>query len=195
MCRRRLLRIKQLIRNKNMQFYKFIIIALCVFLIVGCNSANNPASRTPTETLKALGEAGKKKDTVTIKKMLSKGSLELLEKSAKSQNQTPDGLLTRENGAPFQNITEYGAEKITGETATVEVKTELINQFETIPMVREDGEWKAALDKYAEDIMKRMTEQMKPLEQNSNTNVKPNTNQNSATNEELKSIQNRLKNK
>ncbi|HMS40160.1 MAG TPA: DUF4878 domain-containing protein [Pyrinomonadaceae bacterium] len=179
-----------------MKFYKFIIIALCVFFIAGCsNTANNPSSRTPTETLKALGEAGKKKDTVTIKKLLSKGSLELLDKSAKSQNQTSDGLLTRENGAPFQNINEYGAEKITGETATVEVKTELINQFETIPMVREDGEWKAALDKYAEDIMKRMTEQMKPLEQNSNTNIKPNTNQNSATNSELKSIQNRLKNK
>lgn len=180
-----------------MKFYKIIFIALCAFIIAGCSSPpNNQASRTPTETLKALGEAGKKKDTAAIKKMLSKGSLELLEKSSASQNQTSDQLLTRENGAPFQNISEYGAEKIEGEKATVEVKTELINQFETIPLVREDGEWKAALDKYAEDLIKRLNDQMKPTNSNVNTNIKPNTNQNSsANNEELKSIQNRLKNK
>jgi hypothetical protein len=177
-----------------MKFYKIIIIALWAFVIGGCGTANNPSTRTPTETLKALGEAGKRKDAAAIKSMLSKGSLELLEKTAKSQNQTSDRILTRENGAPFQNITEYGAEKIEGDMATVEVKTELITQFETIPMVRENGEWKAALDKYAEDVMKRMNEQMKTIEQNSNTNIKPNPNQNSATNNELKSIQNRLKN-
>jgi hypothetical protein len=179
-----------------MRIYKILIIAICAFFIAGCNSANTPASRTPTETLQALGEAGKKKDAAAIKKMLSKGSLEVIEKTAKSQNQTSDQLLTRENGAPFQNITEYGKEAIQGETATVEVKTELMDKFEIIPLVREDGEWKAALDKYTEDLMKRLNEQMKPVEHNSNgnqTNIKPNTNQNSAANNELKSIQNRLK--
>ncbi len=181
-----------------MKIYKILIIALCAFFLAACNNANAPSSRTPTETLQALSEAGKKKDTAGIKKLLSKGSLELLEKSAKTQNQTPDQLLTRENGAPFQNISEYGAETIQGETATVEVKTELTNEFERIPLVKENGEWKAALDKYAEDLMKRLNEQMKPVEHNSNsnqTNIKPNTNQNSAANSELKTIQNRLKNK
>ncbi len=182
-----------------MKIYKVLIIALGLVFIAACNNATDTKitlSRTPTETIKALGEAGKKKDVAAIKKLLSKGSLALIEKSAKAQNQTSDELLTREDGAPFQNITEYGAEKIEGETATVEVKGELLNNFEKIPLVREDGEWKAALDKYAEEFMKRLNEQMKPTNSNVDTNIKPKTNQNSATtNQDLKSIQNRLNNK
>ncbi len=190
-----------------MKFYKFIIIALCAFFIAGCsNTANNPSSRTPTETLKALGEAGKKKDVAETKKFLSKGSLEMLEKLAKAQNQNLDQFLAREDSVRFQNISEYGAEKIQSETATVEVKNYLSDEFELIPLVREEGEWKTALDKYTEDYIKHLNEQMTIPVSNSNiaptnsngnqANIKPNTNQNSmANNEELKSIQNRLKNK
>ena len=200
-CRQALNQIKafSLKKVKDMKIYKTIIIALCAFFIVACNSANSSSSRTPTDTLKALSEAGKKKDVAGIKKLLSKNSLELLEKSSKSQNQTSDQLLTRENGAPFQNITDYGKEATQGETSTVEIKTALTNEFENIPLIIEDGEWKVALDKYVEELKKRLTEQMKTTPTNANvsnqTNIKPNTNQNSAANEELKSIQNRLKNK
>ena len=186
-----------------MKIYKIIIVALCALFIVGCGSlSNNPASRTPTETLKALSEAGNKYNAVETKKFLSKGSLEMVEKLAKAQNQTLDQFLVREDGVRFQNISEYGAEKTQGETATVEVKNYLSNEFEFIPLVREDNEWKVALDKYTEDYIKHLNEQMKMPISNSNiapsnskqTNTKPNTNQNSAANNEFKSMQNRLKN-
>lgn len=197
-----------LITTKNfMKIYKITIIALFALFIIGCGAKG----RTPTETLKALNEAAKNKDVAGVKKLLSKGSLELLEKAAKSQNQTSDELLSKEGGAPFAKATVVGDETIEGDLAYVTAKNEISGENERIPLVREDGEWKVALDKYLEDLMKKWTEQMKSVEQNSNvapnmniaptnsnsnrTNSKTNTNQNSAANnEEFKSIQNRLRN-
>lgn len=193
-----------------MKIYKIIIVALCALFMLGCNNvSNNPASRTPTETLKALSEASKKKDVAGVKTLLSKGSLKLLEDASKAQNKSSDELLTQEGGAPFRDLPEIRGESIEGETAIVDVKNIITDQNERIPLVKEDGEWKVALDKYAEDLMKRMNEQMKQTPTNSNvapsnsniaptnskqTNIKPNANQNSAANNELKSVQNRLKN-
>lgn len=179
-----------------MMMFKFIIFVFFAFFTLACGS-NNPAERTPTQTLKAISAAGKNKDAAGIKKLLSKGSLELIEKTAKSQNTDSDTLLTREGGAPFQNIEEYSNEKIENETATVEVKTIFTDEREKIPLVRENGEWKVALDVYVEDLKKRLTEQMKENPTHSHENQKntaPNMNQNSAVNENLKSIQNRLRN-
>ena len=88
-----------------MKTFKTIGIALvCAFFIVGCNAVNQ--TKSPTETLQALNEASKKKDIPAIKSMLSKGTLDLLEQSAKKQNKTVDEILLKDEGAPFQDLPE-----------------------------------------------------------------------------------------
>lgn len=147
-----------------MKKYKIIFLALCALFIAGCSSVQQ--TKSPTETLKALSEASKKKDVESIKQKVSKGTLELLEQSAKRENKSVDELLAQENNAPFEELPETRNEKITGDTATVEVKNNVSGGYETIPFVKENGEWKVAIDKFMEDIMKRATEEMKNMPAN-----------------------------
>lgn len=142
----------------------FIFALVCAFFIVGCNPASQ--TKSPTETLKALNEASKKKDTAAIKNLLTKGTLDLLEKNAKKQNKTVDEILLKDDGAPFQDLPETRNEVITGETATVEVKNSVTNEFQKLPFVSENGVWKVALDKFLEDIMNQMREEMNKIPAN-----------------------------
>ena len=113
-----------------------------------------PAEPTlsPTETLKALSAASAKKDVDGIKKYLSKGTLERLEIGAKEQNKTADELLKGKDGAPFPKLPELGAETIEGDTATLEVRNAETREFEKLPFVKENGEWKVAIDVYLDNL-------------------------------------------
>jgi hypothetical protein len=153
---------------------KQILFALvCAFFLFGCNSAVVEKTKSPTETLRVLSEASKKKDTAAIKSYLSKGTLNMLEQSAARQQKSVDELLKQENGAPFQNLPEIKNEQITGETAVVEVKNDVTGEFEKIPFVKEDGVWKVALDVFMKDVMKRLTEEMNPMPANVAGNGEP----------------------
>lgn len=142
-----------------MKIYQAIIVALGAILFIGCGSAAPPIA-SPTDTLKNFIEASKKKDIEAIKKTLSKGSLELAEKSAKMQNTTVDELFKRDNMAMLNEIPEIRNEKIEGETASVEVK-DFTDGYDTIPFVREDGAWKIAFDKYQQIMKEKMRQEMK----------------------------------
>lgn len=182
------------LKKNFMKSYKLFTFALCALFFIGCAGCGKfgIGARTPTETLKALNEASKKKDPAAIKKLLSKGTLVLLENAALAANTSSDELLKKEDGAPFQELPEIRGEKIEGETATVTVKNQMTSEDENIPLVKEDGEWKVALDKYLEDLRKRYTEEMNKMKDaeipvsNSNTEksveVPKETNTNSATN-------------
>ena len=141
-----------------MKSYKIIIFVALAAFFTACQAAQKTMS--PTETMKALNEASKTKDIETTKKLVSRSTLVLLEKSAKEQNTTIDELLKKDNGAPFQELPETRNEKITGDAATVEVKDTATNNWEILPFVKEDGIWKIALDKFLDDIMKRANEEM-----------------------------------
>lgn len=141
-----------------MRSYKIIVVVVLAIVFMACKTANEPLS--PTETMKALNEATKTKDVERIKKLVSKGTLDLLEYSAKNQNMSVDELLRQDKGAPFQELPETRNEKITGDTATVEIKNTAGNGWETMPFVKEDGVWKIALDKFMDDIMKRARDVM-----------------------------------
>ncbi len=163
-----------------MKSYKIIIVALLAIVFTACQTANQTLS--PTETMKALNEASKTKDIQTIKKLVSKGTLALLEKAAKTQNTTVEELLKKDNGAPFQELPETRSEKITGDTATIEIKDTATNGWEMIPFVKEDGIWKVALDKFLEDLQKRTPGEMNktpadaPISNSSDETKKPETN-------------------
>lgn len=126
--------------------------------MIGCKS--EPQRKSPTETIKALSEASKQKDAAAIKSYLSKGSLELLDQSARRREKSVDELLREENGAPMQDVTEVRNEQLAGETATVEVKNNVTGAFEKIPFAMENGVWKVALDRYMQDAIKRLNEAM-----------------------------------
>lgn len=142
-----------------MNFIKPVFFALvCAVFLLGCKM--EPQRKSPTETIKALSEASKQKDPTAIKGYLSKGTLDMLDQSAKRREKSVDELLREENGAPMQNVTEVQNEQIAGETATVEVKNNVTGRFEKIPFVSENGVWKVALDKYMNDAIKRLNEEM-----------------------------------
>ena len=153
-----------------MKNYKILtLVALCAFFIAGCGSTAEKLvtkTKTPTETYNALMEATKKKDPAEIKKLLSKGTLVELEKAALAQNTTSDELLRKDEIGVVENP-ELVGEKIVSDTlAYVEIKNEITKENERMPLVKEDGEWKVAIDLYLEELKKRFTEDMNKLPQN-----------------------------
>jgi hypothetical protein len=101
---------------------------------------------SPTATVKAFYDAVKARDAAAIKATMSKGSLEMMETFAKASNKSLDDALKEPSSSPPPATFESKDEKITGDTATVQVKDEKGN-WETIPLIKEDGKWKIALDK------------------------------------------------
>lgn len=107
-----------------------------------------------------MNQASKQKNVVEIKRYLSQGALQLLRETAETNGKTPDQVLT-EDGAPFAILPEMRDEKITGGRATVEVQNFITKGYENIPFVKENGEWKVALDVYTRDLQRRAAEAMK----------------------------------
>lgn len=150
-----------------MKIYKLTFLLLAAFIFAACQSAANNQPLSPTETMKALNDAAKKKDAEAIKNLVSQGTLDLLAQSAQQQKTTVDELLKRDESASFQELPQTRNEKIMGDTATIEIKNNATNDWETMPFVKENGVWKIALDKFLEDAMKRMNEEMKEIPGNS----------------------------
>ena len=59
-----------------------------------------------------------------------------------------------------EKMPETRNEKIDGETATLEVKNEKTDKWDTLPFVKENSEWKIALDKFVEDMMKGLSDKI-----------------------------------
>ena len=117
--------------------------------LIALVAAATPACKktsTPTETFRAFYEASKKRDADGIKKTLSKSSLKLMEGEAKAQNKNINDLLVTNDPAPA-NMPETRNEKIAGDTATLEVKNDRAGRWVTTEFVKEEGEWKIAVDK------------------------------------------------
>jgi hypothetical protein len=118
-----------------------------------------PASNlSPSDTIKAYIEAAQKKDLTQMERYLSGGSIQLIERVAKEQNTSPDEELSRmvdqvtesqEGSEP-----EFRNETIDGEAASVELKNSVTGGWDKIPLSRENGSWKIALDKQVEELLK-----------------------------------------
>jgi hypothetical protein len=116
-------------------------LALALAALALCSAACNKVGKSPTATARAIYDAQNKKDTATMKKALSKRTLDALEQFAKSQNKSLDDWLkenmTKETTVPF----EVKDEKINGDMGTLEVKGEG-GRWQTFHFVKEDGLWK-----------------------------------------------------
>ena len=132
-----------------------LFVALMLMLAVaGCKSGSSP-----TATFKAFFEAQQKKDVAGMKKNLSKTSLAIMEKSAKEQNKTIDDAIKEQLENPASKtdkIPEIRNEKINGNEATLELRNEDTNKWDTMYFVKEDGDWKVALDKTMEELIKKI---------------------------------------
>ena len=136
-----------------MKIYRILIFTFCVLALAVCKTAE-PAN-SPTASLKNFIEASKTKDIETVKRLLSKGTTDLIEKAAAAQKTTVDKILLNDTGTLLKEMPEIRGEKIEGDTATVEVKNKVTGGYETVPFVREEGIWKIALDKFIQNIIEK----------------------------------------
>lgn len=119
-----------------------LVLALSVVMF---GTACSKSSGSPTEVFKAYYDAAAKKDYASMKKYLSKGSVALMEMGAKQSGKSFEEAM---KDSPAQGpMPQLGNEKITGDTATVDLTAD--GQKASMPFVKEDGEWKIALDKFA----------------------------------------------
>jgi len=131
--------------------------ALCAALavVMAVSACSMLSGSSPTKTFKAFYEASKKKDAAGMRKALSKSTLDMFDKLAKAQNKTTDDMLKEvDKEDKSEKVPETRNEKITGDTATLEVKNDKTSKWDTLPFVKENGEWKIALDKFVENMLK-----------------------------------------
>ena len=131
---------------------------LLLLSVLACNKLGTGSS-SPTSAFKAFYEAQKNKDAAALKKTLSKGSLDLLEKGAKEKKKTLDETLKEGFDDPAfkaPTMPETRNEKIDGNSATLEIQDADSKKWETMYFAKEDGEWKLALDKTLEEAFKKM---------------------------------------
>ena len=153
-----------------MKLLRIIFTIILTFTLFACGS---PKATTPLEALKLYSVARKKKDVATMKQFLSKGSIKMSEDDAKAQNRPLDEVLLNDTLFP-ENVStvEFKNEKTVDETATIEVK----NQFgiwDSIPFIKEDGIWKIAKEKFADEMQKSVDDQMKQLDNQINKDRQP----------------------
>lgn len=141
---------------------KIILFIFLTLLMISCRSADTP--QTPLDTLKTYLQAIKKKDVNKMKALLSEGSIKMATEEAKAQNIPVDEVILRETlFTADQKTLKFRNEKIDGDNATIEVETSP-NLFDRVPFVKENGIWKIAKDKFADEIQKQSDEEMKKLD-------------------------------
>jgi hypothetical protein len=154
-----------------MRFYQVILIIFVALAFIAC--AESQKLETPLDTLKVYTQAIKKKDTATMKALLSKGSLKMAANEAKSQSVAVDEILQRETLFSSDRKTlEYRNENTMDDTATIEVKNSF-GAFDKVPFVKEEGVWKIAKEKYADEMMKQADEDMRRLDEQINQGKQP----------------------
>src|SRR5918912_4239012 len=115
--------------------------ALALASLVLAAAACNKVGKSPTATARAIYDASKNKDVATMKKALSKRTLDALEQFAKTQNKSLDDWMKDNLTKPPTVDFEVKDEKINGDMGTLEVKSEG-GRWQTFHFVKEDGLWK-----------------------------------------------------
>jgi hypothetical protein len=151
---------------------RFNLLALLVIFAfsVACTSEKQPA--TPVETFQTYVKAFKKKDLTTMKLLLSSDTIKMHEQEAKAEGVTLDDIVKRETLLdPGQTTVEYRNEKVNGDKATLEVKNG--GFWETIPFVKEEGEWRIDKKGYADQMMQDVQQNGQQFDQTINGNRQP----------------------
>ncbi len=154
-----------------MRFYSKFIFLFSLLTVFACGGEEKPA--TPLETLKTYTAAIKKKDTTTMKLLLSKESLKMAEQEAKAQGVTLDEVVKRETlFSENQNTVEFRNEKLDGEKATIEMK-DSFDAWNTVPFVREESVWKIDKQGIANRMMQEFERENRRLDDIINQGKQP----------------------
>ncbi|HEV7375493.1 MAG TPA: DUF4878 domain-containing protein [Pyrinomonadaceae bacterium] len=115
------------------------------------STTGTSSGSTPADAFEAYYEAIKAKDVNAVKKLFSKSMVTMMEEQAKRSNKTVDDVmaegLKQASAEVPEAMPETRNEKIEGDTATLEIRDEKKDKWETIHFVKEGGEWKLSLDK------------------------------------------------
>ncbi len=145
-----------------MRFLPFLIISGLGMLLSGCAAERERA--TPLETFKTYAKAVKAKDLTTMKLLVSAETMKMYEQEAKAMGVTVDDIASRETlFNESQTVVKTRNETINGDMATVEVEN-AFGRWETIPFVREDGDWKIDKKGYADRMMQDIDMHQKQLD-------------------------------
>jgi len=131
----------------------FVVSIVLLAVAAGCKSTPSPSA-----TFQTYFEAQKKKDIPGMKQTLSRTSLLMMEASAKQKQLTVDQMLASQLENPASKVDkmpETRNEKVSGDTATIELKNEDANRWDTMYFVKEDGAWKIALDRTIEEMLRK----------------------------------------
>lgn len=124
-----------------------------------------PAPETPASTIKALADAGNKRDIAALRQLFSRRSLEMFGGQAKEQGKTVEEILVNQRTTSVAKINpELRNQKIEGSNASIEVRGSKSGRWETFYFVLEDGRWKIAMDKYMEAMIREIEESTRDLE-------------------------------
>jgi Domain of unknown function (DUF4878) len=125
------------------------IIMMLALLTLSVAACKKSSGSSPTATFQAFYESLKNKDVEAYKKLVSKDALMMLEGRATNMDRTLEEYIKMEMDKPTLKLPdklETRNEKIEGEKATLEVEnTE--GRWNTVPLVKEDGQWKVAVEK------------------------------------------------
>jgi hypothetical protein len=121
-----------------------LALAALMILVAACRSEPSPGA-----AFKNYYEAALKRDTESMKKTLSQGSLKYFAEMARAAHKTTEQGLRANAEAMPQQMPETRNEIVKGDAATLEIKHAQAGQWETVEFVKEEGAWKLALDKTA----------------------------------------------
>lgn len=148
-----------------------LLILTATSLALAC--APDDKAATPLETFKTYTKAQKKKDTTTMKLLLTAETLKAHEQEAKAMGTTVDDIIKRESiVGEAQTAVEFRNEKIDGEKATLEVKNSF-GSWETIFFSRENGEWKIDKKGSADNLLREIEEENRKADEKNNINSSP----------------------
>ena len=126
---------------KIRQTTALLVMAFLTVALAACGGSKKAS--TPTEAFKSFYESAKGKDVATLKKLMTKETLAEMEREAKGENKSLDEFLANESqkGLP-PAMPQMGEEKIDGDKATLQFKSEKATNWSTASFVKEDGDWK-----------------------------------------------------
>ena len=124
-----------------------ILLLMLAALSFACGSQGASGGDSPTEAYKRLYTAVKSKNTDSIKKEMTKKSLDFAQSVAARQNTPIEKVF--ENGFTAttfaDSLPQYRDERVNGDMGAVEVYNSKDHRWEDLPFIKEDGVWKFAV--------------------------------------------------
>ena len=93
-----------------------------------------------------------------LKQNLSKNSLKSIKETSQRLDMDEEYLIENSLGISKSGFPKIRNEKISGDTATIELKNDLTGKWDQMPFVKENGRWKIDLEKFTEDAVKEFND-------------------------------------